>query len=194
MSVPPARCLSAGFRLACTSPSASHTRARGRRWFARIPIRPSSSSRSSAAHPPPLEALELYFRVVAVLDSMQELVRTRTSPPLEIDTLAPLATVPALRGWQRLRLDLVLEASPLSASPSGGHAPAGPHGRRPSGRGDRRDSREQRHRVLRVGAGGADGGAGDRPLPAGVQPGLQRGAHGVAAGAGPRGRPGADHP
>ena len=58
---------------------------------------------------PPLEALELYFRVVAVLDSMQELVRTRTLTSLEIDTLAPLATVPALRGWQRLRLDLVLE-------------------------------------------------------------------------------------
>ena len=58
---------------------------------------------------PPLEALELYFRVVAVLDSMQELVRTRALTSLEIDTLAPLATVPALRGWQRLRLDLVLE-------------------------------------------------------------------------------------
>ena len=58
---------------------------------------------------PPLEALELYFRVVAVPDTMQELVRTRTLTSLEIDTLAPLATVPALRGWQRLRLDLVLE-------------------------------------------------------------------------------------
>ena len=58
---------------------------------------------------PPLEALELYFRVVAVPDPMQELVRTRTLTSLEIDTLAPLATIPALRGWQRLRLDLVLE-------------------------------------------------------------------------------------
>ena len=58
---------------------------------------------------PPLEALELYFRVVAVPDTMQELVRTRTLTSLEIDTLAPLATIPALRGWQRLRLDLVLE-------------------------------------------------------------------------------------
>src|SRR5690349_5645281 len=58
---------------------------------------------------PPLKALELYFRVVAVPDSMQEVVRTRTLTSLEIDTLAPLATIPELRGWQRLRLDLVLE-------------------------------------------------------------------------------------
>lgn len=58
---------------------------------------------------PPLGALELYFRVVAVPDPMQEVVRTRTLTALEIDTLAPLATIPELRGWQRLRLDLVLE-------------------------------------------------------------------------------------
>jgi hypothetical protein len=58
---------------------------------------------------PPLAALELYFRVVAVPDPMQEVVRTRTLTSLEIDTLAPLATIPALRGWQRLRLDLFLE-------------------------------------------------------------------------------------
>jgi hypothetical protein len=57
----------------------------------------------------PLEALELYFRVVAVPDPMQEVVRTRTLTSLEIDTLAPLVPIPALRGWQRLRLDLVLE-------------------------------------------------------------------------------------
>jgi hypothetical protein len=57
----------------------------------------------------PLKALELYFRVVAVPDAMQEVVRTRTLTSLEIDTLAPLATIPSLRGWQRLRLDLVLE-------------------------------------------------------------------------------------
>jgi len=58
---------------------------------------------------PPLAALELYFRVVAVPDPMQEVVRTRTLTSLEIDTIAPLATIPELRGWQRLRLDLVLE-------------------------------------------------------------------------------------
>ena len=58
---------------------------------------------------PPLKALELYFHVVAVPDSMQEVVRTRTLTSLEIETLAPLATIPTLRGWQRLRLDLVLE-------------------------------------------------------------------------------------
>jgi hypothetical protein len=57
----------------------------------------------------PLKALELYFRVVAVPDPMQEVVRTRTLTTLEIDTLAPLVSIPALRGWQRLRLDLVLE-------------------------------------------------------------------------------------
>jgi hypothetical protein len=57
----------------------------------------------------PLKALELYFRVVAVPDAMQEVVRTRTLTSLAIDTLAPLATIPSLRGWQRLRLDLVLE-------------------------------------------------------------------------------------
>jgi hypothetical protein len=58
---------------------------------------------------PPLAALELYFRVVAVPEPMQEVVRTRTLTSLEIDTLAPIATIPELRGWQRLRLDLVLE-------------------------------------------------------------------------------------
>ncbi len=57
----------------------------------------------------PLPALEVYFRVVAVPEPMQEVVRTRTLTSLEIDTLAPLATIPELRGWQRLRLDLVLE-------------------------------------------------------------------------------------
>lgn len=57
----------------------------------------------------PLRALELYFHVVAVPDPMQEVVRTRTLTSIEIDTLAPLATIPTLRGWQRLRLDLVLE-------------------------------------------------------------------------------------
>jgi hypothetical protein len=57
----------------------------------------------------PLSAIELYFRVVAVPDPMQEIVRTRTLTSLEIDTLAPLASIPTLRGWQWLRLDLVLE-------------------------------------------------------------------------------------
>jgi hypothetical protein len=57
----------------------------------------------------PLSAIELYFRVVAVPDAMQEVVRTRTLTSLEIDTLAPLASIPTLRGWQWLRLDLVLE-------------------------------------------------------------------------------------
>jgi hypothetical protein len=46
---------------------------------------------------------------VAVPDPMQEPVRTRTLTSLEIDTIAPLATIPELHGWQRLRLDLVLE-------------------------------------------------------------------------------------
>jgi hypothetical protein len=58
---------------------------------------------------PPLKALELYFHVVAVPEPMQEVVRIRTLTALEIDTLAPLAAIPLLRGWQRLRLDLVLE-------------------------------------------------------------------------------------
>jgi len=57
----------------------------------------------------PLAAIELYFRVVAVPDPMQEVVRTRTLTSLEIDTLAPLVSIPTLRGWQWLRLDLVLE-------------------------------------------------------------------------------------
>jgi hypothetical protein len=57
----------------------------------------------------PLSAIELYFRVVAVPDPMQEVVRTRTLTSLEIDTLAPLASIPTLRGWQWLRVDLVLE-------------------------------------------------------------------------------------
>ena len=62
-----------------------------------------------AARLPVLKALDLYFLVVAVPEPMQEVVRTRTLTALEVESLPPLATIPALHGWQRLRLDLVLD-------------------------------------------------------------------------------------
>jgi hypothetical protein len=57
----------------------------------------------------PLDALDLYFSVVAVPLPMQEVVRTRTLTSLEPETLPPLTPMPVLTGWNRLRLDLVLE-------------------------------------------------------------------------------------
>ena len=62
-----------------------------------------------AARVPALRALDLYFRVVAVPEAMQEVVRSRALTTLELESLPPLTTIPALHGWQRLRLDLVLE-------------------------------------------------------------------------------------
>src|SRR5262249_37138586 len=56
-----------------------------------------------------LEGMDLYFRVTAVPEAMQEVVRSRTLTSLELDSLSPLTPMPVLTGWQRLRLDLVLE-------------------------------------------------------------------------------------
>ncbi len=58
---------------------------------------------------PVLDAMTLYFRVTAVPESMREVVRTRTLTCLELDLLAPLAPLPVLTGWQRLRIDRWLE-------------------------------------------------------------------------------------
>jgi hypothetical protein len=57
----------------------------------------------------PLEALELYFAVAPISESMHEHVRTRTLSSLELDTLPPRAPLPVLRGWRLLRLDLVIK-------------------------------------------------------------------------------------
>lgn len=57
----------------------------------------------------PLEALELYFTVVPVSESMQEPVRTRSLATLELDDLPPRQPFPALRGWRLFRPDLVLK-------------------------------------------------------------------------------------
>lgn len=62
-----------------------------------------------SARLPVLKALDLYFQVVAVPEPMQEVIRTRTLTALEVESLPPLGTLPILQGWQRLRLDLVLE-------------------------------------------------------------------------------------
>ncbi|MGH7534208.1 MAG: hypothetical protein ACREMG_01340 [Gemmatimonadales bacterium] len=62
-----------------------------------------------AARLPVLAALDLYFEVVAVPEPMQEVVRTRTLTALELESLPALTPMPSLQGWQRLRLDLVLE-------------------------------------------------------------------------------------
>jgi hypothetical protein len=58
----------------------------------------------------PLDALDLYFRVVAVPEPMQESVRTRTLPELDLDCLTPANPLPTLSGWQLvLRPDLALK-------------------------------------------------------------------------------------
>ena len=56
-----------------------------------------------------LEGLDLYFRVTAVPESMHEVVRSRTLTALDLKTIPPPMELPALTGWGRLRLDLVLE-------------------------------------------------------------------------------------
>jgi len=56
-----------------------------------------------------LDGMDLYFRVTAVPEAMQEVVRSRTLTSLELESLPPLTPMPVLTGWQRVRLDLVLE-------------------------------------------------------------------------------------
>jgi hypothetical protein len=56
-----------------------------------------------------LEGLDLYFGVTAVPEGMHEVVRSRTLTALDLKTLPPPMELPALAGWGRLRLDLVLE-------------------------------------------------------------------------------------
>jgi hypothetical protein len=56
-----------------------------------------------------LEGLDLYFRVTAVAEGMHEIVRARTLTALDLKTLPAPMELPALTGWGRLRLDLVLE-------------------------------------------------------------------------------------
>jgi hypothetical protein len=62
-----------------------------------------------ASRLPVLEALDLYFQVVAVPEAMQEAVRTRTLTGLEPESLPPLTPMPEVQGWQRFRLDVQLE-------------------------------------------------------------------------------------
>lgn len=57
----------------------------------------------------PLEALELYFSVAPISESMHEAVRTRTLAGLDLDCLPPRTPLPVLRGWRMLRLDLALK-------------------------------------------------------------------------------------
>ena len=56
-----------------------------------------------------LDGMDLYFRVTAVPEAMQEVVRSRSLTSLELESLPPLVVMPVLAGWQRFRLDLVLE-------------------------------------------------------------------------------------
>jgi hypothetical protein len=58
---------------------------------------------------PPLEALDLFFRVLAVPLTMQEVIACRTLIALDLDSLPPLRRPPRLTGWRRLRPDLLLE-------------------------------------------------------------------------------------
>jgi hypothetical protein len=55
-----------------------------------------------------LGALDLYFRVVAVPEPMQESVRTRCLQELDLDCLPPVNPMPVISGWRMLRLDLVI--------------------------------------------------------------------------------------
>lgn len=61
-----------------------------------------------ASRLPVLEALSLYFRVVAVPEPMQESVRTRALVELDLDCLPPRHHTPVLNGWRLLRLDLLV--------------------------------------------------------------------------------------
>ena len=58
---------------------------------------------------PVLEGLDLFFRVTAVPEAMHEVVRSRTLTALDLKTVSHPGEHPPLTGWQRLRLDLVLE-------------------------------------------------------------------------------------
>jgi len=58
---------------------------------------------------PVLGALDLYFRVTAVPEAMQEAVRVGTLTALDVESLPPLTVLPSVAGWQRLRLDLLIE-------------------------------------------------------------------------------------
>jgi hypothetical protein len=58
----------------------------------------------------PLDALDLYFRVVAVPEPMQESVRTRALPELDLDCISPVNPLPTLTGWQLIfRPDLAIK-------------------------------------------------------------------------------------
>ena len=58
---------------------------------------------------PVLEGLDLYFGVTAVPEAMHEVVRSRTLTALDLKSVPHPAEMPALVGWHRLRLDLVVE-------------------------------------------------------------------------------------
>lgn len=62
-----------------------------------------------ASRIPALEALDLYFRVTAVPESMHEVVRSRALTALNLKTLPSPTDMPVLTGWGRLRLDLLLD-------------------------------------------------------------------------------------
>ena len=53
-----------------------------------------------------LPALDLYFRVVPVLEPMVESIRGRTLASTDLDALLPRIPVPGPAGWKRLRPDL----------------------------------------------------------------------------------------
>lgn len=62
-----------------------------------------------ASRLPVLEALDLYFQVVAVPEAMQETVRTCTLTGLELESLPVPTPMPEPQGWQRFRLRVLLE-------------------------------------------------------------------------------------
>ena len=64
-----------------------------------------------ATRAPVLDALDLFFRVTAVPDAMHEVVRSRTLTAIDLKSVPQPSEMPVLNGWDRLRIDLVLEHS-----------------------------------------------------------------------------------
>lgn len=60
---------------------------------------------------PVLDAIELYFSVVASPEEMREQIRTRTLVHLDLDALPATVVLPVVSGWKRLRIDLALRAA-----------------------------------------------------------------------------------
>src|SRR5215211_4889589 len=124
-----------------------------------------------------LDGLDLYFRVTAVPEGMHEVVRSRTLTALDLKTLPAPMELPALTGWGRLRLDLVLEHNRYRRRYLERTLELA---RMAGGRGHRRHPRRECPRAGLAPQGGHAGERHGRPLRARVCPAGERGADGDA--------------